>query len=244
MRSFVIVLWRELASSLASRQILLVMLLFPALAAGLAFYVGLFYQSNQATLAAFFTFHPWSYLLLMPALAMWNGTNDRQFGSMELFITLPVGPVEVVLAKFLCTWLIAAFALLLTLPMVWTVNYLGDPDNGAIAAGYLSSWLLAGVFLAVGRWTSAMTSNTFSSYILAVSVCFILLACGVPSVTETVFASAGQGVTEAMSGMSLLNNFEQMARGVLDAQALLLFFSLIGAWLAATVAILKLKMLM
>lgn len=241
MRQFAIVLWRELSSSFGSRLILWGGLIFPVLAASMTFYLGHFFESNQATLKAFFAFHPWLYLFFLPVLTMGGWVEEQQSGSIHLLMTLPITVFEAVSGKFVCAWIIAGLALLLTSPMVWTVNYLGEPDNGAIVAGYLGSWLLAGVFLAVGGCASAMMNNQLSAYVLAIVLCFLFLICGFPKVLEGVVGWAGQGVTDAIAAMSLLNFFERICRGALDAQGLLFFLSLIGAWLAVTVAVVKLK---
>jgi ABC-2 type transport system permease protein len=63
-----------------------------------------------------------------------------------LLLTLPLHLRTIVLAKFFAAWLFIALALLLTFPVWVTVNYLGSPDNGAILAAYLGSWLMAGCF--------------------------------------------------------------------------------------------------
>lgn len=159
MRNVVIIFRRELASYFATPLALVFIVIFLVLAGALAFQLGGFYERSQADLAPFFNFHPWLYLFLIPALSMRLWAEERKSGSIELLMTLPVTPWQAVLGKFLAAWCVAAIALALTFPIWITVNYLGDPDNGAILAAYVGSLLMAGGFLAIGSCLSAATRN-------------------------------------------------------------------------------------
>ncbi len=149
---------RELGSYFATPLAYVFIVIFLVLSGVFTFYLGGFYERGQADLTPFFSFHTWLYLFLVPAIAMRLWAEERKSGSIELLMTLPITRFEAVTGKFLAAWVFAGIALLLTFPMVITVNYLGEPDNGVIVAGYLGSWLLAGAFLAIGsaacRWCS------------------------------------------------------------------------------------------
>ena len=124
---------------------------------GCAFFLGGFYENGQADLQSLFTFFPWLYLVLIPAVGMRLWAEERHSGTVELLFTLPVTMLEAVAAKFLAGWAFVGLALLLTFPMVITVNYLGSPDNGVIFASYLGSFLMAGAYLSITCFTSAFT---------------------------------------------------------------------------------------
>ncbi|MNJ60934.1 hypothetical protein D3C77_566980 [compost metagenome] len=143
--------------------------------------------------------------------------------------------------KFLAAWTFAGLALLLTFPMVLTVNYLGEPDNGAILAGYLGSWLLAGAYLAVGSCMSALAKNQVIAFILTVSLCFLFIVSGFPMVIDVFSAWAPQGMIDAVASLSFLMRFEAISKGVIDLRDLLYFLSFIVAWLAATAVVIDLK---
>ena len=119
-------------------------MIFLVLAGLFTFFLGGFYERGQADLAPFFNFHPWLYLFLMPALSMRLWAEERKSGTIELLMTLPVTTWQAVLGKFLAAWAFTGLALALTFPIWITVNYLGDPDNGVILAGYIGSLLMAG----------------------------------------------------------------------------------------------------
>lgn len=232
---------RELASYLATPLAYVFVVIFLVLAGSLAFYLGGFYERGQADLAPFFTFHPWLYLFLVPAVAMRLWAEERRAGSIELLLTLPVRTGAAVLAKFLAAWTFLAGALALTFPMWLTVNYLGDPDNGAILAGYVGSLLMAGSFLAVGSCLSAATRSQVIAFILTAVACFALLLAGFPLVLDLFRGWAPDGLLAAVASLSFLTHFQSLARGVLDLRDLLYFGMTIAAWLYATTLVLELR---
>ena len=166
---------RELRSYFSMPLAPVFIMIFLMLTSAFTFYLGTFFQTGQADLQAFFLFHPWLYLLLVPALAMRSWAEERKSGSIELLLTLPVTVWQAVIGKFLAAWTLIAFALLLTFPIWVTVVWLGDPDNGVILASYIGSWLLAGTFLAIGNAMSALTRSQAMAFIVSLSVCIVFL---------------------------------------------------------------------
>ena len=241
MRQLSVIFRRELASYFATPLAYVFLVIFLVLSGVFTFYLGGFYERNQADLGVFFGFHPWLYLFLVPAIAMRLWAEERKSGTIELLMTLPITRAEAVAGKFLAAWAFAGLALLLTFPMVLTVNYLGEPDNGAILTGYLGSWLLAGAYLAVGSCMSALARNQVIAFILAVSVCFLFIVSGFPMVLDLFSAWAPQGLVDAVASLSFLVRFEAISRGVIDLRDLLYFLSFIAAWLAATAVVIDLK---
>ncbi len=175
---------RELRSYFATPLAYVFIVIFLVLTGLFTFYLGGFYERGQADLAPFFNFHPWLYLFLVPAIAMRLWAEERKSGSIELLLTLPVTLWQAVLGKFLAAWLFIAVALALTFPIWITVNYLGDPDNGVIVAGYIGSLLMAGGFLAIGSCISAATRNQVVAFILTVVICFLFMLAGFPLVLD------------------------------------------------------------
>jgi ABC-2 type transport system permease protein len=241
MRNVGIIMRRELASYFATPLAYVFIFIFLVLANVFTFYLGGFYERGQADLNPFFTFHPWLYLFLIPALSMKLWAEERKSGSIELLMTQPLRLREAVLGKFLAAWLFTALALALTFPMWITVNYLGSPDNGAIVAGYCGSLLLAGGFLAVGSCMSALTRNQVVAFILGVVVCFLLLLAGYPLVLDVFRAWAPQALTDAVASLSFLTHYESIAKGVIDVRDLLYFAMLIGLFLLGTGIVLDLR---
>ena len=216
-------------------------MIFLIMVSAFTFYLGNFFQTGQADLQVFFLFHPWIYLLLVPALAMRLWAEERKSGSMELLLTLPVTVWQAVLGKFLAAWTLIALALLLTFPMWLTVVWLGDPDNGVIVASYLGSWLLAGAFLAIGSAISAATRSQVMAFIISLSVCIVFLLAGYPIVLSAIQAIFNQPIVDAIAGMSFFTHFSSITRGILDMRDIAFFLINGAAWLMATVLIINLK---
>lgn len=226
---------RELAGYFATPVAYVFIVIFLFLNGIFTFYIGDFYEREQADLIAFFTWHPWLYLFLVPALAMRLWAEERRTGTIELLMTLPLSVTHAVLGKYLAAWCFTAIALALTAPIWITVNYLGDPDNGVILAGYIGSLLMAGGYLAIGACLSAITKNQVIAFVLTVVVCFLFTVSGLPMVINFFAGWAPQVIVNLISSFSFLTNFQDMARGLIDIRHLIYFLSLIVFWLFANV---------
>jgi ABC-2 type transport system permease protein len=235
------VMRRELSGYFATPVAWVFIVIFLVMAGAFTFYIGSFYDRGIADLDPFFTFHPWLYLFLVPAIAMRLWAEERRSGTIELLLTLPLTLWQAVLGKYLAAWLFIGLALLLTFPIWVTVNYLGDPDNGVIAAGYIGSWLMAGGFLAIGSCMSALTRNQVVAFILSVVVCFGFLLSGLPIVMDLFATWAPQSLLDAVAEFSFLSHFSTISRGVIDLRDLVYFTLVIGVWLLATTIVLEIK---
>jgi ABC-2 type transport system permease protein len=179
-----IIMRRELASYFATPIAYVVLVIFLIMANLFAFWLGGLYERGQADLAPFFNFMPWLYLFLIPAISMRLWSEERRNGSTELLLTQPVTLWQAVLGKFFAAWVFVGVALLLTCPIWFTINYLGNPDNGAIFAADLGCFFFAGAFLAVGNFTSCITKYQLIAFLAGLIVCFGLLIIGFPAATE------------------------------------------------------------
>jgi ABC-2 type transport system permease protein len=241
MNPILILFQRELRAYFATPVAYVFIVIFLLLAGSFTFYLGGFYERGQADLEPFFQFHPWLYLFLVPAVAMRLWADERKNGTIELLLTLPVTMLQAVIAKFLAAWCFIAIALGLTFPVWITVNYLGDPDNGVIVAGYLGSLLMAGAFLAIGACLSAASRSQVVAFILSVVVCFLFLLAGFPLVLDVFRAVAPSGLVDAIAGLSFLTHYHSLAQGVIDLRDLMYFVLAIGCWLYANAVVIDLK---
>jgi ABC-2 type transport system permease protein len=232
---------RELNGYFATPVAYVFLIIFLVMTGIFTFYLGNFYERGYADLDPFFRFHPWLYLFLVPAISMRLWAEERRLGTIELLFTLPMTTIQAVLGKFLAAWVFIGLALLLTLTMWITVNYLGDPDNGVILAAYIGSWLMAGGFLAIGSCMSALTRNQVVAFILSVVVCFLFLLSGLPMVMNVFTGWAPQSVLDGVASMSFLKHFADISKGVIDLRDLVYFVLMIGFWLLANVLILDMK---
>lgn len=230
---------RELASYFASPVAYVFLVIFLLLTGFLTFTAGAFFERGEASLASFFAWHPWVYLVLVPAVGMRLWSEERRAGTLELLLTLPVTAWQAILGKFLASWLFLAIALALTFPVVITVNVLGEPDNGALVAGYVGSLMLAGAYLAITCLTSALTRNQVIAFILAVVACLFLILAGFSPVTDLLVRWASPAVVDTVAAFSVVTHFDGFQKGVIDSKDVLFFLSVIGYALFATGVVLR-----
>ena len=236
-----VVFKRELSSYFATPVAYVFTVIFLMMSGAFTFYFGGFFERGQATLQPFFYFHIWLYLFLIPAVSMGLWSQERQTGTIELLMTLPISKTASVFGKFLAAWVFAGGALLLTFPIWITVNYLGSPDNGVILAGYLGSWMMAGGFLAMCSCMSACSKNQVVAFILGVVVCFLFIMSGQSFVLDWIQGWAPQFIVDVVSGMSFITHFQAISRGVIDIRDVIYFVALITAWLLATTIVIEMK---
>jgi ABC-2 type transport system permease protein len=230
---------RELGSYFSSPIAYVFLVIFLLLAGFFTFTIGNFFERGEASLVSFFTWHPWLYLFLVPAVGMRLWSEERRLGTLELLLTMPVTTWQAIVGKFLASWVFLALALALTFPVVMTVNYMGSPDNGIILSGYVGSLLLSGTYLAVSCMTSAMTRNQVISFIVSVVICLFLILAGYTPVTDLLTRWANPSVVSVIAGFSVMTHFEGFQRGVLDGRDLIFFASVMGFALFTTGVIIR-----
>lgn len=241
MRGILTVLKRELVGYFSTPVAYVFLIIFLILAGVFTWKLGGYYDAGQADLAIFFQWHPWLYLALIPALSMRLWAEERRSGTVELLMTLPISAPQAVVGKFLAAWAFTGVALALTATQWWTVNYLGDPDNGVILAGYLGSFLMAGGFLAIGAAMSALTKNQVSAFVLTFTVSLLFVLAGFPAVTDAVQGVTPAWFVDAVRDLSFLDHFAAITRGVVEARDAIFFISVIVLFLFLNTTVIELK---
>jgi ABC-2 type transport system permease protein len=230
MKGFWTVCKRELKSYFATPVAYVFLVIFLFFSGYLTFKRG-FYEIGQADMYLFFLNLPLLFVFMVPSVAMRLWAEERKTGSIELLATLPITITQAVLGKFVAAWLFIGIALLLTFPMPMTVAYLGSPDVGLIATGYLSSFLVAGSFLAIGCFFSALTKSQVISFILSVVACAVLVYSGMSTTLNYLSMFLPAGLLDAVESFSLQTHFESLQRGVLEFKDLSYFVLLIAGWM-------------
>jgi len=241
MRNVLTIFRREFGSYFATPLAYVFIVIFLVMAGVLTFFIGNFFNRGQADLQPFFAFHPWLYLVLIPALSMRMWAEERKSGTIELFLTLPIRMTEAVVGKFLAAWCFAGIALALTFPFWITVNLLGHPDNGVIVASYIASWLMAGALLAIGACVSAVTKNQVIAFVVTAAIAFVFIVAGSPVVLGLLQGWAPEWLIGAVFAMSFLDHFNAITRGVLDVRDLAYFLSIMIAFLFANAILVDLE---
>jgi len=232
---------RELRGYFRTPLASIFLLVFLALSSGMTFFLGRFFERDQADLIAFFSWHPWLFLILMPAIGMRLWAEERRSGTIELLITLPVTNTQLVVGKFLASWVFTLIALVLSMPIWITVNYLGDPDNNVILISYIGSWLMAGAFLALTSCLSTLTKNQVIAFIISSISGFILIMAGFSLILSAVRSWAPVWITETISSMSFLSHFSRIQMGVFDLNSLIFFLSMIILCLWINIQLVQIK---
>jgi ABC-2 type transport system permease protein len=230
---------RELSAYFTSPLAYVFTVIFLLLCGVFTFLFGYFFEREQASLSqSFFTWHPWFYLFLVPAVGMRLWAEERRVGTLELLLTMPITAWQAIVGKFLASWLFLGLALFLTFPVVITVNYLGSPDNGVILCAYIGSWLMAGAYLAISCITSAMTRTQVVSFIVSVFICLALILAGVPPVLRF-FEGISSSLAAAAASISVWTHFDGLQKGVLDSRDVIFFLSIIVFSLFTTSVVLR-----
>ena len=234
MRNALTVFKREFKSYFDSPVAYVFLTAFLALVGFLTFGVARFYEARQADLTAFFFWHPWVYLLLIPAATMGTWADERRNGTIEQLLTLPLTVWEALAGKFLAAWAFIGIALALTFPVALTAGYLGSPDWGTVVCGYLGSLLLAGAASAIGVFASSLSRSSVVGFVISLVMVFLLLIIGFDPVTGAVAAwGVPMGLVDGLAGCSLLTHFEALRRGVVDLADVGYYLGVIVFFLAA-----------
>ncbi|MEZ5980431.1 MAG: ABC transporter permease subunit [Planctomycetota bacterium] len=227
LRCTAIVAKRELSSYFATPIAYVFLVVFLLLAGFLTFNLGGFFEREQANLYSFFTFHPWLYLFLVPAISMRLWAEERRNGTIELLMTLPLTEGQTVVGKFVAAWIFAGIALALTFPIWLSVEYLGDPDRGAIVSGYVGSWLMGGAFLAIGSLVSACSKNQVVAFVLTAAICFVFVLVDQPWFVDAISWMPAIFV-DLVRSFGFMTRFDGLQKGVVQFDAALYFGSLVA----------------
>lgn len=187
---------------------------------------------EYATLDYFFTTAPWVLMFLVPAITMRSLAEERHSGTMELLVTRPLSDWQIIFGKFLAAFTLIAICILPTLIYFFSVYQLGaevgNIDTGATMGSYIGLMLLAGAFVAIGLFTSSITSNQIVAFLGGVFLCFFFFAgFDFLSRLDVFFAK----VDDVIENVGILSHYTSISRGVVDTRDLVYFFTFSGFFL-------------
>lgn len=190
---------------------------------------------GYATLDTLFGTAPMVFLFLIPAVTMRTLAEEQSAGTIELLVTRPLSDWEIVLGKFLASFLLVVFALIPTFTYYLTVYFLGAPqgnlDSGGIIGSYIGLLFLAGAFVSIGIFASSLTNNQIVSFVLATFLCFfVYLAFDFLSSLPIFYGK----MDDLIQSFGIEYHYNSISRGVLDSRDLIYFTSVIILFLAAT----------
>lgn len=225
MRAFRAILAREFLGYFRTPLAYVFLAVFNAFAVSLAFFVGSFFESNVANLDRFFLYHPWLWAFLAPAAGARLWAEERRQGTLELLLTWPVTVWQAALGKFLAGWLFLATALAATLPMALTIGWLGDPDAGTVASGYLGSLLCGGACLGIASLCSALTRSQVIAFVTGFLACFVLVIVGYGVLDPLLAGALPADRLGLVARLGLWRNLEPFTLGAPDLASATYFIS-------------------
>jgi ABC-2 type transport system permease protein len=191
-------------------------------------------DNGFADVAPFFELAPWIFIFLIPAITMKSFSEEYKQGTMELLLTRPIGPWDLVWGKFLGAFFLSVIAIVPTFIYVFTISQLGDPagnfDVGATFGSYFGLFLLAFSYTAIGLFASALSQNQITSFIIAVFLCFTLFFAFEGMANYKLFGDSNYG----FEYLGIDYHYRSMSRGVIDTRDIIYFLSLITFFLALT----------
>ena len=147
--------------------------------------------------------------------------EEKKGGTYELLLTSPIRTGEIVLGKFLASFLFVCVMLGMTGVYPAVLIAFGNPEIGVIVAGYLGLLLLATSFVAVGLLASSFTENQIIAAVSGLVATLLLYIIGWPADT------AGDVLGPILRYLSVTEHFAEMAKGLIDTKDLVYFASLI-----------------
>ena len=186
-----------------------------------------FFARNIADLKPLFGWMPVLLIFLVAALTMRSWAEERRSGTLESLLTCPVTPLTLVMGKFFASLALVGLALLLTLPLPFTVSLIGPLDPGPVLGGYIASLFLAAAYIAIGLYMSGRTDNPIVALILTVAVAGVFYLLGSTTLT-TLFGHKIGGFMELLGSGS---RFDSITRGVFDVRDIYYYLSIVGIFL-------------
>jgi len=212
---------------------------FLVISVGLAFFLGSFFKAGIASLESYFTFLPWIFVILVPAIGMRLWAEEKRTGTIELIFTLPVTTLEAVAGKFLAAWAFLTVAILLSFPMALTIGYLGQPDWGVVFVSYLGAILMGASFLGICCLTSAFTKNQVISFVISFIVCLLIVFLGWSIFNGVMERAFPVWLVDLLANFSFITHFDAFTKGIIDPKDVLYFLSLTGFTLFLNVVALE-----
>ncbi len=193
-----------------------------------------------ADLEALFSYTPYVFTFLIPALSMRAISEERKTGTWELLRTSPLSLIQIILAKYFALITLVFLAVLPTLLYAYSIIQLGDPVGNLDLAGFFGSWIgllmIGATFAAVGLFASSLTSQQVVAFVLGVFLCFVLYF-GFTALAEILTGELAYWVEE----LSLSYHYISLSRGVVDSRDLFFLLGMIWVFLGASVLVLRNK---
>ncbi|MEM5564986.1 gliding motility-associated ABC transporter permease subunit GldF [Psychroserpens sp. AS72] len=190
-------------------------------------------DNGFADLSTFFLLAPWILIFLVPAVTMRSFADEKKQGTLELLLTKPISHLNIVLGKYLGSFVLIIIALIPTLLYVYTISKLGNPegnlDMGSVMGSYFGLLFLVAAYTAIGVFTSSLSDNQIVAFIVAVFVCFFFYFGFEGLSNYNIFGDALY-----IESLGMESHFKSMSRGVLDTRDIIYFLSITALFIVLT----------
>lgn len=220
---------------------------FLGLSNGMSFFFFGVLESQEASLTfTYFQYMPLYLALIVPAVGMRIWSEEQRQGTMELLLTMPLAPWHAIVGKFLAASAVIFLMLVLSFPIVWTINYLGNPDNGVIFTGFVATFFVALCYLSVTSVMSAISRSQLVAFLVSFAICIVIYLAGFPQVSNILMNLKGLGVLlypilKLLNSIGVMPHFTELAKGVLGFRDIVFFATFVGFCLFATSVAIRMR---
>lgn len=220
---------------------------FLGLSNGMSFFFFGVLESQEASLTyTYFQYMPLFLALIVPAVGMRIWSEEQRQGTMELMLTMPLAPWHAIVGKYLAAAAVIFLMLVLSFPIVWTINYLGSPDNGVIFTGFVATFLVALCFLSVTSVFSALSRNQLVAFLISFAICIVIYLAGFPQVSNILMNLKGGALIlwpllKLLNSIGVMPHFTELAKGVLGIRDIVFFLTFVAFCLFATSVAIRMR---
>jgi len=186
-------------------------------------------DGRYANLDQLFTVAPFIFMFLIPAVTMRTIAEEKQRGTLEFLLTKPISDLQIILGKYFACLFLVAIAILPTILYYYSIVQLGNPpgnvDGGAIAGSYIGLFFLAAVFVAIGLFSSSLSSNQIVSFIIGVFFCFMMYMSFMYISELPIFYGKSDDLVKRLG---INDHYLSMSKGKIDTRDLVYFLSCIS----------------
>jgi len=167
-------------------------------------------------------------LFVLPAVTMRTYAEEKKTGTIELLLTSPLTDWEIILGKFLGAMGLYAAMLAVTTINIGLLFVYGNPEWKSVLIVYLGLLLLGGAFISLGLFISSLTKNQIVAFVATFGVALMLWVI-------TWFNFSGPPMSTITSYLSIIEQFDDFGKGVIDTSHLIYYVSFItfGLFLTA-----------
>lgn len=192
------------------------------------FFFSTFFIFGRADLRDFFSLLPIIFSFIIPAITMRLFSEEKNVGSYETLLTMPVSFTDIALGKFFAATSFTVSMLVPTLSYPIFISFIGEVDPGPVIGGYIGAIFLAGAYCAIGLFASALTRNQIIAFIIGCALCFAL------TILDKLLFFMPSKIISAIEYIGANSHFANISRGIIDSRDILYFVTVIFIFIFST----------